>query len=55
MTRLAYRVEHSPLWLLGRLFIPARYRRAACEQSGRHHPVLVDMGRSKRCMECGTW
>lgn len=55
MTRLAYRIEHSPLWLLGRLLIPAKYRRAACEVSGRHRPELVDLGRTKVCPECGTW
>lgn len=60
MTSLAYRVEHSPLWFLGRILIPARYRRRACEKSGRHRILRgnqdmndVILGRFK-CRECGT-
>ncbi len=48
-------LEDTPFWLIGRLLVPARKRRAACEAAGKHHPVLVDLGRSKVCYECGTW
>jgi len=52
---LVDRVEASHFWFLGRLFIPSRVRRRACEARGAHHPVLVDLGRRKICFSCGTW
>lgn len=55
LTKLAYKVEHSPLWFLGRLLIPNNIRRKMCEESGRHNPQIIDCGKSKMCPECGAW
>ncbi len=49
------RVEHGPIWFLGRLFIPGRLRVAACQERGEHHPEIIEMGRSKMCRACGGW
>lgn len=37
------------------IMIPARYRNAWCERRGEHRPVLIDTGKRKLCMNCGTW
>jgi hypothetical protein len=49
------RIERSPFWLIGRLLIPRRRRRAACIARGTHHPKLIDLGYRKMCFRCGTW
>jgi hypothetical protein len=40
--------------LLVRLFLPKRAKRQ-CVAAGMHKPVLIDLGRSKLCMNCGQW
>ncbi len=40
-----------PWWFIC-LFLPDRARRQ-CEAAGTHRPVLIDLGRDKRCPTCG--
>lgn len=48
-------IEASRIWWLGRLLLPGRFRKRACESRNAHAPVLVDLGRRKSCPNCGTW